>query len=97
MWLSTSLSKSKRHENIFNIVCQDDYKPARWFPLLQAAVAGARTEEVSEAAISLQLLATVAEVGEEDVAPHVPEITAAVQGEICQHIPPHPEPWPMVT
>lgn len=75
---------------------QDDYKPARWLPLLQSAVAGARSKEESEAAISLQLLATVAEVGEDDVAPHVPDITAAVQEEICQHIPPHPEPWPMV-
>ncbi|KAG0600495.1 hypothetical protein M758_11G038800 [Ceratodon purpureus] len=75
---------------------QDDYKPGLWLPLLQAAVAGARNKDESEAAISLQLLATVAEVGEDDVAPHVPDITAAVQEEICQHIPPHPEPWPMV-
>jgi hypothetical protein len=80
----------------FDMAWQDDYKPARWLPLLQAAVAGARNKEESEAAISLQLLATVAEVGEDDVAPHVPDITAAVQEEICQHIPPHPEPWPMV-
>ena len=88
--------KSSSHESVFNLACQDDYKPAHWLPLLQATVAGARVKEESEAAISLQLLATVAEVGEEDVAPHVPEITAAVQGEICHHIPPHPEPWPTV-
>ena len=75
---------------------QDDYKPGHWLPLLQAAVAGARNKDESEAAISLQLLATIAEVGEDDVAPHVPDITAAVQEEICQHIPPHPEPWPTV-
>lgn len=94
--LSECSFNSSRHESIFNMPCQEDYKPAHWLPLLQATVAGARMKEESEAAISLQLLATVAEVGEEDVAPHVPEITAAVQGEICQHIPPHPEPWPMV-
>lgn len=52
--------------------------------------------EESEATISLQLLATAAEAGEDNVAPHVPAITAAVQVEICKHIPPHPEPWPQV-
>jgi hypothetical protein len=52
--------------------------------------------EENEATISLQLLATAAEAGEDFVAPHVPAITAAVQGEISKHIPPHPEPWPQV-
>ncbi|KAL2650845.1 hypothetical protein R1flu_018973 [Riccia fluitans] len=75
---------------------QEEYKPAEWLPLLQAAVAGARMVEEGEATIALQLLANVAEVGEDHVAPHVPAITAAVQGEICRHIPPHPEPWPQM-
>ncbi|KAL3700792.1 hypothetical protein R1sor_018814 [Riccia sorocarpa] len=75
---------------------QEEYKPAQWLPLLQAAVAGARMEEEGEATIALQLLANVAEAGEDHVAPHVPAITAAVQGEICRHIPPHPEPWPQM-
>lgn len=75
---------------------QDDFKPTHWMPLLQAAVAGARMKDESEAAISLQLLTTAAEVGEDDVAPHVPDIIDAVQVEICQHFPPHPEPWPQV-
>lgn len=52
--------------------------------------------EESEATISLQLLATAAEAGEDYIASHVPAITAAVQIEICKHIPPHPEPWPQV-
>lgn len=76
--------------------CQEEYKPVQWLPLLQAAVAGARMVEEGEATIALQLLANVAEAGEDHVAPHVPAITAAVQGEICRHIPPHPEPWPQV-
>lgn len=75
---------------------QDEYKPTQWLPLLQATVAGARLQEEGEATISLQLLATAAEAGEDFVAPHVPAITAAVQGEISKHIPPHPEPWPQV-
>lgn len=75
---------------------QDGYKPSEWLPLLQATVAGARMPEENEATISLQLLATAAEAGEDFVAPHVPAITAAVQGEISKHIPPHPEPWPQV-
>lgn len=53
-------------------------------------------QEETEAAVSLQLLATAAEVGNDDVAPHVPAISDAVQAEISQHIPPHPEPWPQV-
>ncbi|BBN00117.1 hypothetical protein MPTK1_1g26560 [Marchantia polymorpha subsp. ruderalis] len=75
---------------------QEEYKPVQWLPLLQAAVAGARMVEEGEATIALQLLANVAEAGEDHVAPHVPAITAAVQGEICRHIPPHPEPWPQM-
>lgn len=53
-------------------------------------------QEETEAAVSLQLLATAAEVGDGDVAPHVPAISDAVQAEISRHIPPHPEPWPQV-
>ncbi|CAM6082528.1 unnamed protein product [Calypogeia fissa] len=75
---------------------QEEYKPVQWLPLLQASVAGARMEEEGEATIALQLLANVAEAGEDHVAPHVPAITAAVQGEISRHIPPHPEPWPQM-
>lgn len=75
---------------------QDGYKPSEWLPLLQATVAGARMPEENEATISLQLLATAAEAGEDYIASHVPAITAAVQIEICKHIPPHPEPWPQV-
>lgn len=53
-------------------------------------------QEETEAAVALQLLATAAEVGDDDVAPHVPAISDAVQAEISRHIPPHPEPWPQV-
>lgn len=52
--------------------------------------------EESEASLSLQLLATAADAGDDCVAPHVPAITAAVQVEIVKHIPPYPEPWPQV-
>lgn len=57
---------------------------------------GAKMQDEEDATLSLQLLGTAAEAGEDDVAPHVPAITAAVQGEILRHIPPHPEPWPQV-
>nr|PNR26439.1 hypothetical protein PHYPA_031014 [Physcomitrium patens] len=75
---------------------QDGYKPSQWLPLLQATVTGARMPEESEASLSLQLLATAADAGDDCVAPHVPAITAAVQVEIVKHIPPYPEPWPQV-
>lgn len=52
--------------------------------------------EEGEAAISLQLLATAAEAGEDYIASHVPAITGAIEGEISKHIPPYPEPWPQV-
>jgi hypothetical protein len=75
---------------------QKEYKPRQWLPLLQAAVMGAKMQDEEDATLSLQLLGTAAEAGEDDVAPHVPAITAAVQGEILRHIPPHPEPWPQI-
>jgi hypothetical protein len=75
---------------------QKEYKPQQWLPLLQAAVMGTKMQDEEDATLSLQLLGTAAEAGEDDVAPHVPAITAAVQGEILRHIPPHPEPWPQI-
>jgi predicted component of type VI protein secretion system len=53
-------------------------------------------KQEGEATISLQLLATVAEAGEDHLARHVSAVAAAVQGEISKHIPPHPEPWPQM-
>ncbi len=74
---------------------QEDYKPTKWLPLLQAAVAGACKPD-KEACVSLHLLAAVAESGEEDVAPYVPAISAEIQRELSHHFPPHPQPWPQV-
>ncbi|KAJ7567515.1 hypothetical protein O6H91_02G151300 [Diphasiastrum complanatum] len=75
---------------------QEEYKPKQWLPLLQAAVAGARVPKDEEAAISLQLLANAADVGEQDIAPHIPAIVEAMKEEISKHIPSPPEPWPQV-
>ncbi len=88
--------KVLNHDSLFAGTWQKEYKPQQWLPLLQAAVMGAKMQDEEDATLSLQLLGTAAEAGEDDVAPHVPAITAAVQGEILRHIPPHPEPWPQV-
>jgi hypothetical protein len=78
-----------------SLLLQEDYKPTKWLPLLQAAVAGACMPD-KEACVSLHLLAAVAESGEEDVAPYVPAISAEIQRELSHHFPPHPQPWPQV-
>eukprot|EP01018_Ginkgo_biloba_P009463 Gb_12572 [translate_table: standard] len=75
---------------------QEEYKPADWLTFLQIAVSGATSKEKEEAGLSLRLLATAAEIGEEKFAFHVPAITSAIKGEITKHIPPIPKPWPQV-
>lgn len=75
---------------------QEEFKPTEWLPLLQAAVIGARSEDNDEASVALQVLATAADAGEEDIVPHLPAIISAIRAELCKRIPCIPEPWPQV-
>lgn len=79
----------------FAALLQVEYTPVEWLNFLQILVSGT-SKEKEEACLSLQLLATAAEVGEEKVTHHVPAITAAIKGEILKNIPPVPKPWPQV-
>lgn len=79
----------------FAALLQEEYMPEEWLNFLQILVSGI-SKEKEEACLSLQLLATAAEVGEEKVSLHVPAITSAIKGEILNHIPPVPIPWPQV-
>eukprot|EP00250_Pteridium_aquilinum_P033256 c5372_g1_i1 orf=217-3513(+) len=75
---------------------QEEFKPVEWLPLLEAAVTGGRSEDNDEASVALQVLATAADVGEEDLVPHLPAIISAVRAELYKRIPCIPEPWPQV-
>lgn len=79
----------------FAALLQEEYMPTEWLNFLQVLVGGT-SKDKEEASLSLQLLATAAEVGEEKVSLHVPAIMSAIKGEILRHIPPVPKPWPQV-
>lgn len=68
----------------------------QWLPLLQPIVVRAHKQEERKATISLQLLATIIEVGGDHVFPHILNVATLAQGEISKHIPSHLEPQPQV-
>ncbi|KAH7292282.1 hypothetical protein KP509_29G060400 [Ceratopteris richardii] len=75
---------------------EEEYKPVEWLPLLQAAVNGGKSHDNDEASLAFRVLGTAADVGEEDILPHLPAIISAVKAELYNHIPSIPEPWPQV-
>lgn len=75
---------------------QEEYRPTEWQRVLQIVVLGTASKDKDDCCLSLQLLASVAETGEEKVALHVPWILSTIRGEISRHILPSPEPWPQV-
>ncbi|XP_038975739.1 importin beta-like SAD2 isoform X2 [Phoenix dactylifera] len=75
---------------------ENDYVPADWLTLLQVLVNGLGSEDESEASLLFQLLGTVVEAGQQNVATHIPVIVSSIAGAITKHLPPIPEPWPQV-
>ncbi|KAF6156526.1 hypothetical protein GIB67_011327 [Kingdonia uniflora] len=73
---------------------QNDYLPPEWLPILEVVVNRMSDEDDSESSSLLQLLATVVEAGNGNVAVHIPYIVSALVGTISKRIPPIPEPWP---
>ncbi len=65
-------------------------------PLLQPIITKTHKQEERKATISLQLLATITEVGDDHVVPHILNVVTLVQGEVCKRIPSHLEPQPQV-
>lgn len=75
---------------------ENDYVPPDWLTLLQVLVNGMGSEDESKASLLFQLLGTVVEAGQENVATHIPVIVSSIAGAIGKHLPPIPEPWPQV-
>ncbi|CBI25943.3 unnamed protein product, partial [Vitis vinifera] len=74
---------------------ENDYLPPEWLPLLQVVVGGIGDED-EENSVLFQLLSTVVEAGNENVAVHLPHIISLLVGQISKSIPPNPEPWPQM-
>jgi hypothetical protein len=74
---------------------QNDYPPPEWLPLLQVVIGRIGSNE-EENSILFQLLSSVVESGNENVAVHVPYIISSLVVEISKCMPPDLEPWPQV-
>ncbi|XP_062109375.1 uncharacterized protein LOC133819997 [Humulus lupulus] len=74
---------------------ENDYLPPDWLPLLQV-VLGRISNDDEDSSILFQLLSSVVEAGNENVAIHIPFIVSSLAGAISNCIPPHPEPWPQM-
>ncbi|XP_043710645.1 importin beta-like SAD2 [Telopea speciosissima] len=75
---------------------ENDYPPPEWLPLLQVVASRVDIEDENESSILFQLLSTVVEAGNENVAVHIPSVVSSVVGAVLKFIPPNPEPWPQV-
>ncbi|KAL6190783.1 hypothetical protein ACLB2K_037177 [Fragaria x ananassa] len=73
----------------------NDYTPPEWLPLLQVVIGriGCKEEENS---ILFQLLSSVVQAGNENVAVHIPYIISSLVVEISKCIPLDLEPWPQM-
>ncbi|EFJ18902.1 hypothetical protein SELMODRAFT_112168 [Selaginella moellendorffii] len=69
---------------------EEDYKPVKWFPLLQAIVSSVKSG-ADDARHALQLLTTTVETGEEDAAVHVPYLVVSIKDELLRHLPAPPD------
>ncbi|CAH9120422.1 unnamed protein product [Cuscuta epithymum] len=74
---------------------ENDYMPPEWLSLLQVIV-GRISDDEGETSISLQLLSTLAETGDENIAPHIPHIVTLLVTRILNHTTIDSNPWPQV-
>ncbi|XP_022138528.1 importin beta-like SAD2 homolog isoform X2 [Momordica charantia] len=74
---------------------ENDYFPPEWLPLLQVVIGGIGQDD-GENSILFQLLSSMVEAGNENVAVHIPHIILPLVGPISKSIPPNLEPWPQV-
>ncbi|KAJ4831317.1 hypothetical protein Tsubulata_044640, partial [Turnera subulata] len=86
--------------NLLNVLCcilytfsvsdlhsfQNDYLPPDWSPLLQAVISRINLED-EESCILFQLLSSIVEAGEENVADHIPFMVSSLAGVLskCVH------------
>ncbi|KAL5537366.1 hypothetical protein UlMin_045412 [Ulmus minor] len=74
---------------------ENDYPPPDWLPLLQVVI-GKIGDDDEDSSILFQLLSSVVEAGNENVAVHIPQIASSLVGVISKHIPDNLEPWPQI-
>lgn len=74
---------------------QNDYAPPEWLPLLEVVI-GRIGNGDEESSLLFQLLSSIVEAVDENVAVHIPYIVSALVGTITKLIPANPEPWPQV-
>lgn len=74
---------------------QNDYMPPDFLPLLQVIVSNIGNDE-SESSILFQLISSIVETSDEQVAVHIPHIVSSLVGPISKLLTPCLEPWPQV-
>lgn len=74
---------------------QNDYLPPDWLPLLRVVI-GRIGNDDEDSSIFFQLLSSVVEAGNENVAVHIPFIVSSLVEAISKCIPANLESWPQV-
>ncbi|XP_030507161.2 importin beta-like SAD2 homolog [Cannabis sativa] len=75
---------------------ENEYLPPDWLPLLQVVIGRIGIDD-EDSSVLFQLLSSVVEAGNENVAIHIPFIVSSLAGTISKCIPPNPEkPWPQM-
>ncbi|PON93061.1 Coatomer beta subunit [Trema orientale] len=74
---------------------ENDYLPPDWLPLLQVVI-GRIGNDDEDNSILFQLLSSVVEAGNENVAVHIPFLVSSLVGAISKCIPANLEPWPQM-
>lgn len=75
---------------------QNEYLPSDWLPLLQVVVGRIGSEE-EEMSMLFQLLSSLVEAGEKEVAVHIPLVVSQLVDAISKYIFSNLEPWPQVS
>ena len=68
-----------------------------WSSFLQTVVGRVGTGDENESSILFQLITSIVESGQQNIAMHVPGIVSAIASALSYLIPPIPEPWPQVS
>lgn len=74
---------------------ENDYMPPDWLPLLQAVIGRIGLDD-EDSSVLFQLLSSVVEAGNENVAVHIPSIVTPLVTTISKCIPADLEPWPQM-
>ncbi|XP_057992891.1 uncharacterized protein LOC110632928 isoform X2 [Hevea brasiliensis] len=75
---------------------ENEYQPPEWLPVLQVVISRINIEEEEETSILFQLLSSVAEAGDENIADHIPFMISSIVGALLKFVHPSLESWPQV-